>query len=97
MNFFLSLCCVFISFIFYDFFFFYHFGVLIERGVHFFSVAFKYNKLCVSSALLDNELFSFHFEFCANLPPGRHTMILYCNIIQGRPTCKSFRVICGHM
>ena len=25
---------------------------------------------------------SFHFEICAHLPPGRHTMILYCDILE---------------
>lgn len=71
------------------FFIFYHLGYrLREKCI--FSVAFKYNKLCVSSALFGEWFPSFHFELCANLPPGRHTMIPYCNIMRNEPQCKVF-------
>lgn len=95
MYFFLSLCCVFISFILYDFFF-YHFGVLIERSAFFQLHLNTTNFVCqVHFWIMIFE--RFHFEICADLPPGRHTMILYTNIIQHRAYVQSFRVIFGHV
>lgn len=49
-------------------------GIKEEREVHFFS-CIKY-ILCFKCTF--GELFpSFHFDVCADLPPGRHTMMLY--------------------
>lgn len=67
MNFFLSLCCVFFFHLFFTFvcllLFFYDFGGIdLERSA-FFQLHLKYNKLCVSSALLDNDLKVFILNF----------------------------------
>lgn len=65
-------------------------GIDWERSAFFFSVAFKYNKLCVKCTF-GWWFASFHFEVCADLPPGRHTMILYCDMIQLVAYVQSFK------
>lgn len=82
LNFFLSLCCVLITFI-CMIFFFLSFGVLNEKGVHFFPQLHLNTTNCVCQVhFLDNDLEVFILKFVQTSLPGRHTMILYCIIIQ---------------
>lgn len=74
-------------------------GYLIERGVHF---ILHLKPWCVKCTFfffffLDDDLKSFHFEICADLPPGRHTMILYCDFIPNRPECRVSEKYFGHV
>lgn len=61
LNFFLSLCCVFISLILYDFFV--SCGVLIERGVHFFQLHLNTTNFVCQVHFLANDLNVFILKF----------------------------------
>lgn len=78
---------------------FHHVGGVDRKRSAFFLLHLNTTKLflCVSSALfwmMICFLFffaSFHFDVCADLPPGRHTMILYCEIIRQQAYVQSLK------
>lgn len=78
--------------------FVYHSGYwLREECIFFFQLHLNTTNFVCQVHFLDNDFERFHFEICADLPPGRHTMMLYLNTNQRRKWVQSFGEILGHV
>lgn len=96
------LCVVFLFHFVWFFFFkiFHHVGGVDRKRSAFFLLHLNTTKLflCVCQVHFFGWWFvfcfffaSFHFDVCADLPPGRHTMILYCEIIRQQAYVQSLK------